>query len=979
MREDAFVDERTQTRFSRRILLRGSAGTALVAILSACSGGIATETPVNVAPTVPAITPTPFPARASSSAPAVATDLTAVSAAGQPVATANVASASAMPVITATPTTGPTVAAAATGTGATATIPTTATTAMATGTPTAGTTATPAVYATSTPFITGRVGGAGSPSSIATARGSTTNVPAAIATGTPNVTATPRLGGVVTATTAPPRVAATAPGATPIPVNVHITTMTIGGNPSVSAPTDLAGKLGLKRLTIALPPGDDSRKLLIDNQDFLAHLRVILGIEIVGAVTQSYADSVEALRGRKVDLAFLNPVSYILAHDVASADPLMQAEQPDGRPVVNNSFIIARVDSNLNSLTDLRGKTFAIVDGDPLAGHWVPSAIINDRAHLVEGKDYTTAAYGAHIDAYGSVVDKRQEMGAIANDVFQAGVDAGAIDPAVIKVLDTSFDIPQNLIAIRNDVPPTDQDLIALAILSINELARDSRLYTTIFPFAQGRESYFGPNAVKFRRVDDGFYAELRAAFQRINLDFGDAATKAVDPNARLIPMQTAPAPPVSTLPTATPLPAASRVVVPTTVTPRPGSPAPAAPATAAPRVVPPASAPPAPATAAPRPAIAATATVPPVLRVNPPAPTAPTATFMPRANPTTPPPAPAPVATVVCTCPPADGPAATPAPAPQQVIALPRGFETLTASGNPSRATVPTDLAGRLSLRRLTVALLPANDPKRSLADNADMLAYLRAALNIEVVGAAAQSPAAVLDALRRKSVDLAFLSAAAYIVGHTDANAQALVQGENQDGKLAANNTLIIARADSSFGSLGDLARANVGFVETDPIVGRVVPSFMLLDRARLTEGKDYTVTSTGSHADAYQAVLDGVIDAAAVASDVYQQNVDAGTFDGEAVKTLDTSFDIPQSVLAVRGDLSQNDQDILTTLFRTINEQPRDAKIYTGFVLGAPKGQGNFGSQTVKLRPGDDNSYNEVRNAAMRIGFDLRKLAR
>ncbi len=994
------MTDKAPGRFSRRILLRSASGAAVTAILSACGNGIATETPVNIAATVPltpvlplTVTRTPTPGAVVPSgtpvpfAAAAPSPVAAAPVAGMPEVTATMATTTPVPAVVATalPLPPATTAVVATAlppatTGSAATSPaatagntndiarilappqgtrTVANAPVPSGTPTvaprnqsAATTAPGATGIARPATTTGTVPTGTVPTGTArpaitppaaTLPPMTPPTPALAAQSAPRptgVTGTIGAGNSATAIPAPTRPVVNTT-TLPAPTDVSVVSAVITGNPGVAPPGDLAGKLSIKRVTIALPPADDRRKMLADYQELLAYLRVALGVEIVAVVTKSYADTTEYLRARKADLAFFNPVGYLLAHDIANMQPLLQGESGEGRPVVDNSFIIALTDSTANALTDLRGKEFAVEDGDPLSGHWVPQAIVLDRARLTEDKDYKISAYGKHFDVYTALMDKRQIMGAMSREVLQAGVDTNVIDLSTLKVLDTSFDIPMNMIAVRGDVPPTDQDIIAGAIQSINEQPRDSRLYKNTFFTEPRGQAFFGTAAVKFRRVDDTFYEDLRSALKRINLDFRDAATKLNETDARALPPPASPPAPTAVSATATPvLPTAT--AVPLTVTPP----------TAAPRAN---TATPGPTATRTTAAVVGPTTVPPT--PVPPTPVLPTS-VSPTSRPTT-----------------AVPPSATAVSAPK----LSGAFQTVLAGNRPANVMVPTDLTGRLSLKQLTVALLPSNDPRKTLADNSEFLAYLRATFNIDVVGAATNSPVAVLNALKSKSIDFAFMSADQYIVAHDGANAQVVIQGEAPDGNLSTNNTVVIARADSSFVSLSDLASGNVGFVETDPVVGRVVPMYILLDRAKLTEGKDYSVTSVGSHADAYQAVLDGVIDAAAIASDVYQAGVAAGLFDGEAVKVLDTSFPVPQSLGAVRGDFSQADQELLALCFLTINEQSRDSKLYTSFVAAAPRGQGTFGTQTVKMRRGDDGSFSELRNAAMRVGFDLRKLVR
>ncbi len=104
----------------------------------------------------------------------------------------------------------------------------------------------------------------------------------------------------------------------------------------------------------------------------------------------------------------------------------------------------------------------------------------------------------------------------------------------------------------------------------------------------------------------------------------------------------------------------------------------------------------------------------------------------------------------------------------------------TANATGTPTGVKVPTDLNGRLGLTKLTIALPPSDDPQKMLAQNVELLNYMRAAFAIDVVGAAGKDYTSVSDAMAQRAVDVAFLSPAAYALAYRDAGASPLVNGE-------------------------------------------------------------------------------------------------------------------------------------------------------------------------------------------------------
>lgn len=411
------MESLSRQRLTRRVFLGGAAGTALTAILAACGGSAATDTPKPAA----TVAPTTAPAAAATTAPAAAT-------------------------------TAPTTAAAA-----------------------------------------------------------ATTAPTAAATQAPAATST--IAASATAPAATPSAAATT-AITPVPTGASgLAEATAVGTAVGVKPPDLSGKLSLKKVNFAFIPSEDAAKIFNDNKDLLAYLKQAFGVEFVGTVGTSYSAVIEAQRAKKVELASYGPFSYILAHQEANAQCLIQGADKDGKLATYNSLIITTADSPINSLADIKGKTFSFVDPASTSGHLVPSYTLLQKASLKES-DYKPNYAGSHPASYQAVVNKKVEAGAIASDIFTQGTQDGSIDKSKVKILDTSFPIPGSPIAVRGDLAKTDIDLFQQVFLSINDQPQDSNLFKS-FVLKGG----FGVGTVKLIKGDDTLYDDLRKIPPAIGID----------------------------------------------------------------------------------------------------------------------------------------------------------------------------------------------------------------------------------------------------------------------------------------------------------------------------------------------------------------------------------------------------------------------------------------------------------------------------
>ncbi len=93
----------------------------------------------------------------------------------------------------------------------------------------------------------------------------------------------------------------------------------------------------------------------------------------------NYSKMIEGILAGEVQIAWLGPVSYVVA-----MDKLKQAGKkfvPIVKPMRRNTFflqcdIIARKDSNLKSLNNLTGKKIAYLDPKSAAGFVLPLATL---------------------------------------------------------------------------------------------------------------------------------------------------------------------------------------------------------------------------------------------------------------------------------------------------------------------------------------------------------------------------------------------------------------------------------------------------------------------------------------------------------------------------------------------------------------------------------------------------------------------------
>jgi phosphonate transport system substrate-binding protein len=147
------------------------------------------------------------------------------------------------------------------------------------------------------------------------------------------------------------------------------------------------------------------------------------GYHVTSTVLSSYAAVTEGMTSDQVDIGWVGPLDYVIAHKKNGAEAVTKSVR-NGLPSYQ-AFIIVNKNSGINSIADLKGKKFAF--GDPTSA----SSNLYPRYMMMKA--------GFDPKNLGDTVNISNQT-QIAVEVCQGVVDAGAIynDARTNKGADTS-------------------------------------------------------------------------------------------------------------------------------------------------------------------------------------------------------------------------------------------------------------------------------------------------------------------------------------------------------------------------------------------------------------------------------------------------------------------------------------------------------------------------------------------------------------
>jgi phosphonate transport system substrate-binding protein len=165
-----------------------------------------------------------------------------------------------------------------------------------------------------------------------------------------------------------------------------------------------------KVLRVGFVPAEDAQQVIQNAQPIVAILEKQLGMEVQPFVATDYTGVVEALRGNKLDIAFLTPASYVLAKNEANVRVVLKSERK-GSPYYY-AAIITRADSGIKTLEDLRGKTFAFGDPVSTSANVFPRKMFHERG-IDPVRDFKQILYsGGHDATVLAVLNRKVDAGA---------------------------------------------------------------------------------------------------------------------------------------------------------------------------------------------------------------------------------------------------------------------------------------------------------------------------------------------------------------------------------------------------------------------------------------------------------------------------------------------------------------------------------------------------------------------------------------
>src|SRR3954470_22296451 len=250
-----------------------------------------------------------------------------------------------------------------------------------------------------------------------------------------------------------------------------------------------------QQLRVSMIPTTDPGKATREMEPLAQYLSKKTGTTVQITVPTNYAAVVEALINDQVDVAFLGGFTYVQASKRGGVKPLAQRE----RDREFHSLFVTQPGSRIQSVSDLKGHSFAFGDVNSTSGHLMPEYFMRENG--VDLKVIAKAIYtGGHDATLLAVANAKVDAGALDEAVFQRLTSSGKVEPSKVRVFWTTPPFFDYVWVARKGLDGKTADAVRDAFLSLD--SKDPQQKQILETLA----------ASKYVAANDADYDKLRQA-----------------------------------------------------------------------------------------------------------------------------------------------------------------------------------------------------------------------------------------------------------------------------------------------------------------------------------------------------------------------------------------------------------------------------------------------------------------------------------
>ncbi|MCX2723344.1 phosphonate ABC transporter substrate-binding protein [Roseibium salinum] len=254
---------------------------------------------------------------------------------------------------------------------------------------------------------------------------------------------------------------------------------------TIALNASVAGAAEISEFRIGILGGENASDRLRAYECLEQKAADLLGVPVKLFAPADYNGVIEGLLGGNLDMAWLGASAYAKVYltDPEAVDPVLVKVNVDGS-YGYYSIGFARVDSEINSLDDMKGRVFGFGDPNSTSGYLIPSIEIPKDGYSMKPGEYfgdvkftggheqtIVAVFNGDIDAGVTWADGLGEW----EDGYNSGAlrkasDAGLVDMTDIHEIWRSPVIPEGPIVLSRKLPEDVKIKMTALMASLNSM-----------------------------------------------------------------------------------------------------------------------------------------------------------------------------------------------------------------------------------------------------------------------------------------------------------------------------------------------------------------------------------------------------------------------------------------------------------------------------------------------------------------------------
>ncbi len=258
-------------------------------------------------------------------------------------------------------------------------------------------------------------------------------------------------------------------------------------------------------------PSVDADTISSNSREFIDFLEKETGLIFKTGIPTNYVAVVEAFGSKRADIGVMNSFGYLMANDKYGASAKLRVLRY-GHDYYQGQ-ILAHVDSNINTVSDLAGKKMAFVDPSSTSGYMFPLKMMKDAG--IEPGNTTFAnkhdnvvimIYQKQVEAGATYYSAPSEDGTIRDARARVKVQFPDVEEK-IKIVTTTGKIPNDPFVFRKDLSKEITDKFIAAVKKFIGTEKGKEIFKRIYSVEGVVDT------------TDADYDSLRSMVKAINLD----------------------------------------------------------------------------------------------------------------------------------------------------------------------------------------------------------------------------------------------------------------------------------------------------------------------------------------------------------------------------------------------------------------------------------------------------------------------------